>query len=77
MKKICDMNLDKSSSVGNGSLVAINGAVDFNFPLGGIPLLRLPVVVVLNFGIYYCSCFVDALLTLKNLLHKDFLSSFP
>lgn len=59
MKKICDMNLDKSSSIGNGSLE--NGAVDFNFPPGGIPLLRLPVVVVLNFGIYYCSCFVDAL----------------
>ncbi|XXG55723.1 hypothetical protein AAC387_Pa03g3325 [Persea americana] len=46
VKKICDMNLEKSSSVGNGSLAGTNGAVEFNFPPGGIPSLHLPVVVV-------------------------------
>ena len=71
------MNLEKSSSVGNGSLAGTNGAVEFNFPPGGIPSLHLPVVVVLSSGFYYYSCFVDALSTLKNLLDRDFLISHP
>ncbi|XP_058081792.1 serine/threonine protein phosphatase 2A 55 kDa regulatory subunit B beta isoform-like isoform X2 [Magnolia sinica] len=45
VKKISEMNLDPSACMGNGSLSCQNGAVDFEFPPGGIPSLHLPVVV--------------------------------
>ncbi|XP_068656072.1 serine/threonine protein phosphatase 2A 55 kDa regulatory subunit B beta isoform-like isoform X2 [Aristolochia californica] len=45
VKKICDMNLGPSASSKNGGLSGHLGAVDFTFPPGGIPSLRLPVVV--------------------------------
>ncbi|XP_031489618.1 serine/threonine protein phosphatase 2A 55 kDa regulatory subunit B beta isoform isoform X1 [Nymphaea colorata] len=70
VKKICDMNVDPSVPVGNGSLTGSsssspsrkmylpNGGCsegpynllnnDFVFPVGGIPSLRLPVVVASN-----------------------------
>ncbi|CAN6456972.1 unnamed protein product [Victoria cruziana] len=70
VKKICDMNVDPSIAVGNGSLAGSstsspsrkmylpNGGCsegpynflnnDLVFPVGGIPSLRLPVVVASN-----------------------------
>ncbi|KAF8409984.1 hypothetical protein HHK36_002504 [Tetracentron sinense] len=46
VKKICDMNLDCSASVGNGRLSGpIGAAADFVFPPGGFPSLHLPVIV--------------------------------
>lgn len=67
VKKIADMNVDPSKTMGNGSIASssnssssgprlANGGYpdgsynylsnDFSFPPGGIPSLRLPVVVV-------------------------------
>ena len=68
VKKISEMNVDPSKSMGNGSIASssnssssrpylVNGGSpdrynyisnDFSFPPGGIPSLRLPMVVVSN-----------------------------
>ncbi|XP_010255115.1 PREDICTED: serine/threonine protein phosphatase 2A 55 kDa regulatory subunit B beta isoform-like isoform X2 [Nelumbo nucifera] len=46
VKKICDMNLDPSASIGNGRFSGpIGAATDFVFPPGGFPSLHLPVIV--------------------------------
>ncbi|XP_010263768.1 PREDICTED: serine/threonine protein phosphatase 2A 55 kDa regulatory subunit B beta isoform-like isoform X3 [Nelumbo nucifera] len=47
VKKICDMNLDPSASVGNRRLVGpIGVGTDFVFPPGGFPSLHLPVQII-------------------------------
>ncbi|KAL6012546.1 Serine/threonine protein phosphatase 2A 55 kDa regulatory subunit B beta isoform [Asimina triloba] len=48
VKLISEMNVKQAASMANGGLSLQNGAVDFDFPPGGIPSLHLPVVVVLN-----------------------------
>jgi hypothetical protein len=69
VKKVCDLNMDLSRSVGNGPVVCssisasskpcmANGgcderpfgysSIDTSLPSGGLPSLRLPMVVVFN-----------------------------
>ncbi|KAB2035923.1 hypothetical protein ES319_D04G186800v1, partial [Gossypium barbadense] len=62
VKKVCNMNVDSTKSMGNGPIVGssistsskqyiANGGCtsnDFSFPTGGFPSLHLPVVVVVN-----------------------------
>ncbi|MBA0774124.1 hypothetical protein Gotri_009354 [Gossypium trilobum] len=62
VKKVCDMNVDSSTAMGNGPIVDSsistsskqfigNGGCirnDFSFPTGGFPSLRLPVVTSLE-----------------------------
>lgn len=78
VKKIAEMNVDPSKTMGNGSIASssnstssgsclVNGgnpdgsynylSNDFSFPPGGIPSLRLPVVVV--YSPSTCKSFSD------------------
>jgi len=80
VKKISEMNIDLSKSMGNGCIASssnsssskpylANGGSpdrsynyisnDFSFPPGGIPSLRLPMVVVSNpstCNSFFCFC---------------------
>jgi serine/threonine-protein phosphatase 2A regulatory subunit B len=50
VKKVSEMNLDRSTAPANGSPGGVGGlsAAISNSGPGGLPLLRLPVVVVSN-----------------------------